>query len=364
MPYSFSQARLDNPLLADKQYRQALARLPLRPCDEQEHALVVRARAGEQQARELFVVSLLPMVRVFAYRYHAALRSADPRACHWEVLDLVQVGNLVMLEQVERALQAECPFAYLFSCAKLAIRDYCHEYQSLIRLPRSASSEQVCWTESLEQPLSQEREGSYAEVLEQPADVPEPPRNYEALYQAVRRLSPKRQEAVIRVCGLFEQPCEGLAADGTRRAAYHAAVIWLYEQLASCYRQYCSQECESLAARNGSKVAASTLTAQQRERLEQAYNHLQAGGQPVTTEILQAQARITTHAAMLYLRERRQHEPSRHERLTQAYACLQAQGGKITSRRLAQESKVGSTYVSAYLRRLAEQKRTHEQGAN
>ncbi|MBV9690221.1 MAG: sigma-70 family RNA polymerase sigma factor [Ktedonobacteraceae bacterium] len=350
MAYPFSQARLDNPLLADKQYRQALAPLSY-GSQEQEQAMVVRARAGEQQAREQIVLSLLPTVRAFAYRYRSLARAAEPRACQVDALDLVQVGNLIMVEKVEQALQAERPHAYLIGCAKSAIRTYCREYQSLVRRPSHAACDHMCWTESLEQPLCQDGDLSYADVLEQPTDVPEPPRDYEALYQAVRRLPTKQQEAVIRFCGLFEQPCEQRASDTALSACYYHAMIRLYEELVVLYPHYRTDRLEALA-RGGPKKPAYALTQEQRARLDSAYDRLQAGGHPVTTSSLQAEAAVKSHAAVAYLRERKQHEPTRHGRLAHAYARLQSQGVKITQRRLAQEARVGVAYVGVYLRRM------------
>jgi DNA-directed RNA polymerase sigma subunit (sigma70/sigma32) len=187
------------------QYLSELAGLPVLSRDE-EADLVRRARQGDKQAREDLLHSCLRYVASVTSRYSCYLE-------HEEYLDLVSIGNLAIVERLDKALTVENPVAYLYGVAKLAIRSYCYTHSQLITQVRGRP---MVWTDSLDAPLY-DRKGCLADTLVAPEQAPpsEQPA-FANLYGAIKALTPKQQYVILRFYGLDGDAPESIASISRR----------------------------------------------------------------------------------------------------------------------------------------------------
>src|SRR5712692_281986 len=81
------------------------------PTFEEEQGLIKRARAGDTDAREALVLSCLGYVKTVARKYAVICAAWGKKRI--EYLDLVQVGNLTLLECFDKAIVHPCPYGYL-----------------------------------------------------------------------------------------------------------------------------------------------------------------------------------------------------------------------------------------------------------
>ncbi len=135
---------------------------------------------------------------------------------HEEYLDLVSVGNLAIVERLDRALTVENPVAYLNGVAKLAIRSYCYKHSQLITQQKGKP---FVWVESLEAPLANGKECLADRLC---AQVPEPqqqPADCSALYEAISALTPKQRYVILRHFGLDGDAPESIVALSQRLSA-------------------------------------------------------------------------------------------------------------------------------------------------
>jgi DNA-directed RNA polymerase sigma subunit (sigma70/sigma32) len=85
-PLPASRRTVQDPLLtSEQQYWAELAQYTRLP-PEQEQALIERARAGDAQAREAILTSLLPNVSIFAWKYFLTYAW---EVAHLDYLDVV-----------------------------------------------------------------------------------------------------------------------------------------------------------------------------------------------------------------------------------------------------------------------------------
>jgi DNA-directed RNA polymerase sigma subunit (sigma70/sigma32) len=192
-------------LTSVEQYRSDVLRLP-RLTRQEERELVQRARQGNQQAKETLLQSCLRYVASVAYRYVCYLQ-------HDEYLDLVSVGNLALVECLEKALTVENPVAYLLGVAKLAVKAYCCKHSQLIT---HQWGQPYMWIDSLDAPVGN-GQGCLAERLSAPTQEPqEEPADCDRLYRAIDALTPKQRYVILRHFGLDGDTPEPIAAISKR----------------------------------------------------------------------------------------------------------------------------------------------------
>jgi DNA-directed RNA polymerase sigma subunit (sigma70/sigma32) len=192
-------------LTSVEQYLSELAGLPVLSRDE-EAELVCRARLGDGQAKEALLQSCLRFVAYITSRYSCYLE-------HEEYLDLVSVGNLAIVERLEKALTVENPVAYLYGVAKLAIRSYCYTHSQLITQVRGRP---MVWTDSLDAPLC-DHKGCLADLLVAPEQAPKKEQSeFARLYAAINALTPKQQYVILRFYGLDGDAPESMASISRR----------------------------------------------------------------------------------------------------------------------------------------------------
>jgi DNA-directed RNA polymerase specialized sigma24 family protein len=183
---------MDELLTGEEQYRSITKRLP-RFTREQEAELVLRARTGDPVAREELITSCLNYVGFIANWYARYVY-------HDEYLDLVGIGNLVIVENLEKALAKDNPCGYLRKMVKAVVLNYCITHASLVTRPTYSKP---TYTNSLDTPV-------YANTLTQePVVVAESP-DYSWLYQALERLPKAYREVLTRHYGLYNSPVESL----------------------------------------------------------------------------------------------------------------------------------------------------------
>jgi DNA-directed RNA polymerase sigma subunit (sigma70/sigma32) len=190
-----------------EQYRSEVLRLP-RLTRSEESELVYRARQGDKQAKDELVHSCLRYVCVVASRYVCYVQ-------HEEYLDLVSIGNLAVVECLEKALSVANPVAYLYGVARLAIKSYCYTHSQLITQQRGKP---FVWVDSLEAPIGTSQ-GCLADRLIAPALEPQKqPADFASLYEAISALTPKQRYVVLRSFGLDGDAPEPIAAINQRLA--------------------------------------------------------------------------------------------------------------------------------------------------
>jgi RNA polymerase sigma factor (sigma-70 family) len=170
---------------------------------EQQDALIEQARAGDQEARELLLCSCLSFIFYRAWRYKDELRHDDP-------MDLVSIGNVAMLEALDKALYADNPIKYLISQGAYAIAHYVFHDSPMIK--RDKHRNIVTPVTSLDAELGQ-TDLTYNDVLgmidvvDLSSDVEDTQdKKYAALYQALDRLTEKQRYVVTRHLGLDDAP--------------------------------------------------------------------------------------------------------------------------------------------------------------
>lgn len=198
-------------LTSVEQYRSEVLRLP-RLTRSEEAVLVQRARQGDQQAKDELVQNCLRYVSLIASRYVCYLQ-------HEEYLDLVSIGNLAVVECVEKALSVANPVAYLYGVARLAIKSYCYKHSQLIT---QVKGKPFVWVDSLEAPIGNGKECLADRLC---AHLPEPqqqPADFAALYEAISNLTPKQRYVVLRHFGLDGDGPESIVALNQRLSSSKA----------------------------------------------------------------------------------------------------------------------------------------------
>jgi RNA polymerase sigma factor (sigma-70 family) len=202
-----SQTALYGELLTNEEaYSKDVGELP-RLSREEQNALVAKALLGDIQAREALILSIVPYVMAVARKYATICTHANRKRI--EYLDLVQIGNLALLECLDRALAHQNPIGYLKVAAAGEIIEYCQKYSSLIASyrKRDKSYARPIDLDSLDTPVrcsnEEEADCTLADTLVAPEPVPEPPeRDYSALYQAVATLTEKQRYVVEHHYGM------------------------------------------------------------------------------------------------------------------------------------------------------------------
>ncbi len=196
-----------------EQYFSELAGLPVLTRAE-EADVVRRARQGDKQAKEALLHGCLRYVASVTSRYSCYLE-------HEEYLDLVSVGNLAIVERLDKALTVENPVAYLYGVAKLAIRSYCYTHSQLITQVRGRP---MVWTDSLDAPLCNDK-GCLADLLVAPEQTPKGEQSdFARLYEAINALTPKQRYVILRFYGLDDDAPESIASISRRLSSANPKV--------------------------------------------------------------------------------------------------------------------------------------------
>ncbi len=182
------------------------------------------ARQGDEQAKQEIIESALRYIARVASFYYSAYGHF---LSHDSYLDLVQIGNLAMLEAFELALhQADSINAYVRGTAKRLIRQYCLYRSGMITTPRNKN-----WilkaprVESLDAVIVG-TDLTYHDVVaaltkieeedEQDTASPSHKALDDRLHESVAALTEKQREVVVRHYGLDGKIPEPLHAISMR----------------------------------------------------------------------------------------------------------------------------------------------------
>ena len=324
---------------------------------EQEQALIERARSGDQAARDELFLWLLSPVKRFASRSYLA-------HC-WEVSggispdDLVSEACLRMLERLPAALSSSNPFAYLLKAAYGTIRRIMWQERSSIRTPYTPGERPIP-VRSLHAPLDADCEDTLLDVIpanDDTASAYHDELDFTLLYQAAACLSDTERAVIAEWYGLYETAPVSMETiltqlGRTGMGSYKAsALARLYRMLSPTYPQYCgSGYVQELRA----PARQVNLSESQRQRLDVAYVQLQRSGQKITVHGLSRAAGINTGYVSSYLSQQGYRPPSKQQRLDTAYAQLQHSGQKITVRLLAKTAHIQERQASLYLHQRGE----------
>jgi RNA polymerase sigma factor (sigma-70 family) len=306
------------PVSGLQQFRRDIASHFVRLSEQEEAALVERARLGDPDARQRLLLSLQRQVFLLAHRY------ADHDAQRY--LDLIQEANLAILEALGSVLAKPgniCPV--LVRVAQNAMVDWVTGKNDLIKRQ---------WRDlrmdcaSLDRPIDDEGK-LFHEVLAGPdlrLEQQEAP-DHARLYEALKQLPPLQRAVIERHFGLSGPP-ESLRSialeyespsvstfNGKRNA------IWLAKQHAlTTLRRLLgnpppTSQPEPAGApaqqRTRRRITSfPTLSSEQLQRLEQAAALLRAQGQPVNARTLSKAAHMTISAVQTYLKREEQTEIS------------------------------------------------------
>jgi DNA-directed RNA polymerase specialized sigma24 family protein len=187
-------------LTSEQQYRKEIA--PFRSLSpEQIQALLDAIKAGDEQARSCFLMSLTGYVERWAYRFS---RVYDWESSRIEYQELISVGNMAIVEQLDKALCKDDTWGYLAATAKFRMLKFCHRYASPIRTPNGQQPYRV---ESLDEPIGYDTDTTYAQCLAEPVA----PIWYSSLHiadeeisQAIERLGDKQRHVIQHLFALGE----------------------------------------------------------------------------------------------------------------------------------------------------------------
>ncbi|MBA2391181.1 MAG: sigma-70 family RNA polymerase sigma factor [Ktedonobacteraceae bacterium] len=204
-----SQVELYGELLTnEEQYRKEVRTLDGQLTREQEQAYLERARNGEKEAREKLLESCLPYVMHLAGKYSTITRAMQKNNS-MEYLDLVQFGNVVLVERFERALTKPNPMGYLRAAISGLLLSYIEENAYGIKVTRTKKNKAngaPFEVKSLDAPVSRENKSTrpvtYADILPAPEPMKKQERDYTLLYQAIETLPEHHREIVTCFYGL------------------------------------------------------------------------------------------------------------------------------------------------------------------
>ncbi|HYU72012.1 MAG TPA: hypothetical protein VEL31_04980 [Ktedonobacteraceae bacterium] len=102
---------------------------------EEARGLASRARVGDAQAREDMIVACL------RYVFHVGHGLALQHGITEMAADVVAVGNLSVMEHLEKAYDHVSPFGYLMTCAKGEMTRWAQQHSTIITVPSHPNKE-------------------------------------------------------------------------------------------------------------------------------------------------------------------------------------------------------------------------------
>lgn len=290
---------------AETLYQIEMADIP-RISHAEERALADRARQGDVQAKEALILSLLPVVRSYAFRYHQVYRWQNTSLA---IMDLVSVGNLALIEEIDAALEvAQNPHAYLTTAAYKAIRDYCPIHDGVIRSPGTPDAIPYA-VGSLDRSIKRTEDGdeTYADAIMDRRHEPVPTPDYQHLYDAISQLPQLSQDMLRHLYGLQDAELKTMleiaGATCARSPEYDRydarkrnTLKKLGQLLAPAYPQHAGQPKQYRYNYMSLNIPANYM-----KRLDRAYQALVERGEIINAKNLRTEAKIHSAYAAAYL---------------------------------------------------------------
>lgn len=273
----------------EKLYKQELRILPSASREEKAQ-LLEDARQGDQQARQRLILALLPTIWGYAIRWQ--------RPPYMPALELVGVGNTVLVERLDQALQEPNPIGYLLKFAAGEMVSYRMRYQNAITTP--ASFDEPC---------------EFVSILED-FDIAEPgPEqshpDYAPLLDAVQALPTERaRQFISKVFGLNQcaEDLSEIAGGNSTTKAYQAAkTLKLYHlkrmraYLCEHYPEFARQHMREKGIDKASVYASVKIPEVTLRKLEAAKMQLLANHEKLSMNKLRQISGVNTKYASAYL---------------------------------------------------------------
>ncbi len=291
--------------IVEAEYRRALNSLvcvtPLSACQP-----YLEQAKHDRDTKDLIIHSMLPIL----FQYAMRIRLRDP-------MDLVSVGNMVLIEEWEQAQTQEMPLRYLLYRAKMAMHAYLRQYEcGPITFPDSGDMEYPHYDffhifDKLD-----------TDDIVEPQQSRDTPMDSTPLYEALASLSSETARVLIeRLFGLFDRSPEtmreitGEDNKGTINSAKRVQKTYtlrkMKEYLVEHYPDFVEQHaCASLEEKGRARATArlyeiGKIPQSARKRLNAARERIEARGQSLTVRALRAEAAVGQTALSAYLYELR-----------------------------------------------------------
>ena len=217
---------INTPILTNReQYHSELAQLPRLSTEDQE-AQETLARAGDKSAQERLIFEGMHFVERVANLYTATYLRPD------DYLDLIQVGNLALIEHLDKTLSAGKGIGYLCVIARKSMRYYLLYRSRIIALPMNRALPQKFPTIVSLESLTHEARIQVEELLTSLIEKSDQPDAFNALYgplqQAMQELPENQREMITRRHGLDGAPTESLGDISKQLSISNAAGSYRY----------------------------------------------------------------------------------------------------------------------------------------
>lgn len=285
------------PLLnSEDQYRKDIEQYcSMQLSHEERDELLSLARLGDHQAKETLICSLLPVIMAYACRLQDVFAP---------FLDLVSLGNLLLVERFDKALEHPCPLAYLQKCINCKLINYLQHDTHLIKIPTAPCLEPYKVLFILD------------EFDTDKFDIPEEDKKPEIeesmgpIYKALNALPTSYgKEMIARVFGLLGRVSESLeeisGGNSTTKQYQATKTVKLYQlkkmrsYLNTYHAQFVKRQIREV--KQHEKYVAVIFPEVTLKKLEQATQQLQASGETLSMNKLRTLSGVHTVYASAYL---------------------------------------------------------------
>ncbi len=212
-------------LNSEQLYRRDLEELIFFVDKKQIDALLEQTRKVHGDPSEILIFYCLPIILSYAVRLH------DHRI---PILELVGVGNLSLMETMERALAHTNPAGYLLRFAYGSMSHYRTRFQSIISVPSTPDAQ----PHKVLTILNDLDTDTFD--IEEKLDMPiESEQDMSPLYRAVESLSPSRKSIIQRLLGMNGAPetVTEIAGGNSTTRAYDSVRV-TKDRAQVCMRDY------------------------------------------------------------------------------------------------------------------------------
>ncbi len=285
------------PLLTSEQlYKQNLRELIPFVGKDTIDQRVQQVRNDGGNLRELLLAYCLPVIFWYGARLHES---------RFPILELVGVGNLALLEVMEKAIVHISPVGYLLKSAYGSMIEYRQHFQSIIALPSTPGTQphEILF-------LLDNLDTDQFDIEEEPYVPEENTEDTAPLYHSIESLSPVRKQTICRVFGINGYTSESFAdiagsGSGTNR---YATIRESKETACKRMRSYLLYHYPAFAQRHSREVAAVqkkycevSIPEGTKRKLEAAWQLLSTTGEQISMHKLRVASGVHTRYASAFL---------------------------------------------------------------
>jgi len=276
-------------------YRQDIAGIPDWRCvpEEQKQEIIDQARAGDSTRQEYIACSMLSTIIAYACRFQSSVT---------DVMDLIGVGNLIIIEHMSDALQSPNPYGYLLNYASGEMKQYRRRYENAITLPTTPGDDPYTVI-----PLSR----IDTDDIPEEEDIIRSTSDHTPLYEALKSIpSEKGRELMVRLFGLFDEGQEDmstLAGGNSTTRAYQAVKARKLNYLNICLHflekccpHYVEQHTRTVV-QHAPKYCQMRIPEVTLKKLKQAEQVLRERGELLSMNKLRILSGVNTRYASAYL---------------------------------------------------------------